>query len=126
MALINPEEIRAAVPAEVFNRTVTFQQQSQTVSSAGEITDNAWSDVAGLVNIPCFIEPIYLGGAERGKQVVFDQIYVKYRYTVMLNGFYPAIEERYRAVINGAIYVIEAVDSDICDVFTTLTCQKVH
>lgn len=122
MALIDPSLVTAL--GFLFNKQVTIQQTTQTQDAAGAPVD-AWADLAGHVNIPCVLEPANPTTSPDEKRQA-DLTLSYQAWTVMLQGFYPAIESKMRAVIASTSYDIIGAQSDSQDLITNLLVQLVQ
>ena len=87
--------------ADFFPSTATIQYPVETRDPlSGEISV-VWTDLPGHVGLGCANGPS--GGVEVAQP---DQTYVVANFTVALQGVYPSITEKMRAVIDGVPYEI--------------------
>lgn len=114
-ALITSAELdsvmAAAIATGLLSSTATIQRPSGTFSSSG-VPDGAWVDV--LADIRCQLAPIALtGGAVNGSELRqhYDTLTRDPRH-ILLDGYYPQIDETMRAVIDGVPWDIESVEHD--------------
>ena len=105
----------------------TIQSPSQTASASGQPNLGVWTNVSGLVNLPCMFAPLLPDSA---RTMIQDEI-KNMEYTeemtvfhVLLNGYYPQVLQVYRAVIDGNPYDILGVESDSQKQMTRLAVRK--
>ena len=79
-----------------------------------------WQELADHVDIPCAHAP---NGGIEVKQP--DQTYVVSNYTLSLRGYYPAITEVMRAVVDSVIYEILLAQSSSHGVTTRILTRTV-
>jgi hypothetical protein len=79
-----------------FPRKVTIKQLVPASQNGyGEPVTGSWTDFEGLVELPCQIAP-----AEGEKQKKADMSPVIYTHRIVIAGYYPEIQENYRAVLD--------------------------
>lgn len=119
--LVHPDLMKT-LRVDFFNRTGTIQQANKSQSTTGQ-EKKTWSNVPGMINIPCRISPA--GGGERRFQT---QVYMDASDIVVLSGKYDGITEEMRFVDDkGNIYDITRkpeVDSE--GITTRLTLRTVR
>jgi len=107
-------ELRDYFPSEC-----TIQTNEGVEDEHGQIVAS-WEDLADHVDIPC------AHGPNRGVEVKqSDQTYVVSNYTLSLRGYYPAITEVMRAVVDSVAYEILLAQSDSHGVTTRILTRKV-
>lgn len=80
-----------------------------------------WSAVDGYSDIPCAV------AAQGGSELrTLAHTYADSPWVVLLAGYYPGIEERWRVVVDGArVYDIQSVEPDQQRRMTRLRCREV-
>lgn len=113
-----------AAKAGQFPNLCTIQDIPGTYDTIGAPT-MTFTNVTGLVNIPCKSAPpsksSLAGSAEMRME---DRTSEKQERHVVLNGYYPAIVKRMRAVIDGQPWNIMGVESDSFETVTRLYVQE--
>lgn len=102
----------AALATGLFSSTCTIQTPSTAVTGAGQWAGQ-FTNLAGHVNLRCMAPPLgdqqRIAAMERkstGQVTDFTYLHI------LLEGYYPAIQPKMRAVIDGVNYDIAAVESD--------------
>ncbi len=83
-----------------------------------------FSDVAGLVNIPCHAAPpsiFRLSGSNELRKP--DRTDESQEFHVLLSGYFPQIQMNMRAVVDGVPYNIVGIDQDAFHTQTRLEVQ---
>jgi hypothetical protein len=106
-----------------YNTTCTLEVQGGAQDSFGEPTD-VWAAVAGLADIPARVS-VATGQRQIGERELSQQTYTIVSHIITLKGYYPAAEEKYRAVAGGIVYDIVVIEHDSSNTFTRLRVQKV-
>ena len=105
--------------SDYFPSLCTIQEDIGVADANGFIVPS-WSDFAGHVDIPC------AHGPSGGNEVKLpDQTYVISNYTLALQGLYPTITEKMRAVVDGVVYEILLAQSDSHSTKTRILSRKV-
>ncbi len=104
-------ELNAVMPAAeetgLFSSLVTFRDITGATNSSGQVDMSTLVDVTGLVNIPCqlsaatLIRPDSSGGGRTS-----DHFFEKSIRHLLLNDYYPAVLQRFIAVVDGTQYEI--------------------
>ncbi len=82
-----------------FPRKVTIQQFTPgTQDGYGEKTVGTWTTIVGLEDLPCQVSP-----ADGGEERKGNMTPVIYTHRIVISGFYPEIQENYRAVVDSAV-----------------------
>ena len=106
-----------------FPSLATIQVKSVTLDDYGQEVET-WANVVGMVDVACAKAPPQgLRGAieqQRASYTTTDQIW-----EVLLQGAYPTITTRHRAVVDGATYDIDAVETDQTGTVTRLRVRTV-
>jgi hypothetical protein len=123
-AVLDLDSTLAAVEAAgLFSSVCTVQSPSQAPDALGQPDLVDWSDVAGIVGVPCMMSP--LGGSpsigDEQKRPWFTS--EKTTFHLLLDGYFPQIRQRYRAVVDGTPYDIMGTESDSQKVMTRLALQ---
>src|ERR1039458_899152 len=110
-----------AVSTGLFVSLFTAQAPSGTLGPSGS-PDGLYSDVAGLVGIPCTAPPTSELRIQATEVRELEQIVASELHHVLLNSYYPALEAGWRgdgvppgawqAVVDGVAYIIMGVESD--------------
>jgi head-tail adaptor len=119
-ALVHARMLPALERSGVFPLKVAIQQRTATRTASGaEIP--TWTDVAGMSKIPCRRgQP---GGMEiRQSEMTVEHLIVR----LALNGYYPTITQKMRAVVGAATYDITAIQADSQQTWTLLDCRLVN
>jgi hypothetical protein len=104
-------ELNAVMPAAeqtgLFSSLVTFRDITGATNSSGQVDLSTLVDVPGLVNIPCQLSAAMLlrPDASGGGRMP-DHFYEKSIRHLLLNDYYPAIQQRFIAVVDGTQYEI--------------------
>lgn len=106
-----------AIMNKFFPELCTIQQATETQDVANQPIEN-WSNLAGHVNLSCAISR-----PRGGERKTTHQIYSVATHTIALDGYYPAITEKMRAVVNGVAYDILLPERDPLSAITQLVCQ---
>jgi head-tail adaptor len=106
-----------------------FYSSLCTIQEATEVRDEygqsiaGWANKAGHVDIPCGIAP---ADAIRNAEVRRpDQTYTLATHLVALQGRYPSITTKMRALVDGKAYDVVAVEADSAGVSTRLKVQVI-
>lgn len=118
MALIDPSILKSL--GFLFSKTVTIQEQGAGRDSYGA-ENGAWADKAGHVAIPCVVSPASAAEAKKA-----DATYTRNTYKVLLQGHYPLIKSKMRAIVGIFAYDVTGVLHDSQDVMTTLICEVIE
>lgn len=111
----------AVVDTGLLSLTVTFQERLSVGSSGAP--SGSWTDVTDLADIACMAAPRSDGGQENRMPGEVQSRNLKH---VLLDGYYPAVEERYRAVIDGVAHNVVSVEHDSQHQMTRVYCEKVE
>jgi len=104
---------------DFFPSLCTIQEDVGGVDAHGMPIED-WQDLADHVEIPC------AHGPSKGTEVKLpDQTYVVSNYTLSLEGYYPLITEKMRAVVDSVVYEILLAQSSSHGVTTRLLTRKV-
>ena len=112
-----------ALDAGLFVSLCTLKEPSG-VFLAGGAPDGLYTDVAGLVGIPCIAPPL-----QAGETRTLAEIEASDMQRVLLAGYYPTIDEGWRngwqAVVDGVAYILFGVRGDSQNMMTELTVKRV-
>lgn len=104
--------------------TCTIKARSGAVSPLGQVDMQNYQPIAGLENIPCMFSiqrpalPNITATVRTPMQ--FD---TQTQFHVLLNAYYPQIEQANLANVNGQDYEIVAAESDSQQQMTRLACR---
>ncbi|MBN1629635.1 MAG: hypothetical protein JW990_07725 [Thermoleophilia bacterium] len=114
--------------AALFDQTCTVQKNTPTADAVGQMAD-AWTDLAGHVNLPCRVAPV---PADRDRRPRVDMTVTTISHIVCLPGAYPGITTTpvppvtaMRVVYSGANYQIVNVIRDSELLMTELEVEQV-
>lgn len=99
----------------LFISLCTIQQPDGVLIDAGQPSGN-YANVAGLVNIPCSAPPVSSVRLQATEVRAADDIQAFAPRHVLLNGFYPSIQQGvadgWIAVIDGVVYTLMGAEND--------------
>lgn len=111
----------AALATGLFVSLATFQGPTQTYDSAGAFA-GTWTDISGLVNIPCTAPPKSTGDISATENRGAQEILAAEWLHVLLGGWYPELDAgwrgdstpagSWRVLIDGTAYEVMGVESD--------------
>ena len=118
----------AAVEAVgLFSSLCTIQEAFGSPDVLGQSDLVDWADVDGLTDIPCMSAPLTIMkpsvGDERDAPTFTADMDT---FHVLLDGYYPQILQRYRAVIDGVAMDIKGVESDSQKIMTRMACKRIN
>jgi len=124
-SLVHPRLIKNLESRGFFPMKVTLQRRndgSSRTPSGGFTSPAAWTDVVGLVNVPCR-RGVPESAQRQGREMsTADIIAATDTYVVILNGHYPNVRPDMRALMSdGQAIDISGVVSDSAGVMTTFT-----
>jgi len=103
-----------AADTGLFSSVCTIQAWNEAVGASGQPT-GVYANVTGLILIPCQAMPL----SARERKALGEETSIAMLH-VLLNGLYAGIVEKQRAVIDGVVYDIVAVDQDSQGQMTTM------
>ena len=122
----------AAIQTGLFVSLATFQAPSQDFDSAGA-WDGTWTNVSGLVGIPCTAPPPSDARIQATENRALAEITASEWHHVLLDAWYPALDAgwrgdgtpagAWRVLIDGFAYEISGVESDSQSQMTRLTAR---
>ncbi len=116
--------VALAQSAGMFPNLCTIQSAGATVNAMGAPVVTPFSDITGLVDIPCHSAPPAIEdvrGSDELRKV--DRTDIRQMRHVLLAGYYPTIVQNMRAVVDGVAWNIVGVESDSFDSQTRLMVQ---
>lgn len=120
LGIVHPEML-ARLQANFYPSVCAIQSATETPDSFGQL-QQSWSNLAGHGAIPCRVAP---ESNPRGEIRDQAQTFAVHRWRIVLNGYYPSIIEKMRAVVNATAYDIERVEHDGNEEMTRLVCRIV-
>lgn len=107
-------QVMPAVAAEgLFNSLCTIKQRSNTVSALGQTNMTSYEPIADLTDIACRFAPQAPGAPPQSDTTRMQQQFdTRSLFHVLLDGYFPAIEQQFLANINGIDYEIMSVEGD--------------
>jgi hypothetical protein len=114
--------LEAVEAAGLFSSFCTIQSPSQLPDALGQPDLVDWTDV--LVNVPCMMAPNRIASTSMSDEHK-TQFYTAEmtQLHVLLDGYFPQIKQRYRAVVDGTPYDIMGTESDSQKTMTRLGVQ---
>lgn len=122
----------AALATGLFVSLATFQSPSESFDSGGA-WNGSWKNVSGLVNIPCTAPPVSDARIQATEVRELDQILASELHHVLLDAWYPQIDQgwrgdgtpagAWRVLIDGTAYEISGVESDSQGTMTRVTAR---
>lgn len=108
------EQVVPAVASEgLFNSLCTIKARSNTVSALGQVNMQNYAPIADLTDIACRFAPQSPGAPPQGDVTrTLQQFDTRTLYHVLLDGYYPEIEQQNLANVNGQDYQIQSVEVD--------------
>ena len=119
--------LTAVEDAGLFSSLCTIQEPDGTRDATGNQKRFGanFGDVAGMVDIPCMIAPeittTVLKSSETRDQ---DRTNEMAQFHVLLDGYYPLIRKKMRAVIDGKAWDITGVESDSQKIMTRMAVRE--
>lgn len=105
--------------------TIQRRANPPAVDASGWPDYTGYSNVVGLVGIPCMAAVEATAKPDKyGVVRAMDKFEVQAYYHILLNGYYPAILQRDLAILDGVSYMVEAVESDSQGVMTRLAVRR--
>lgn len=116
-----------ALATGLFVSRCTIQAPTNALDVAGQPNlASGFANVSGMVGIRCLAPPSSFSDMMHADEPKLPaQVSAVNRLHILLEGYYPAILERYRAVVDGVAYDILGVDSDSQGQMTRLEVQVV-
>lgn len=121
-----------SIATGLFVSLATFQAPSQDFDSAGA-WDGTWSDIAGLVDIPCTAPPVSESRISATENRELSEIVASEWLHVMLDAYYPTLDEGWRGdgtpagawriLVDAKPYEIQGVESDSQSQMTRVTAR---
>lgn len=102
----------SALATGLLSSLCTIQEPSGVFGPSGA-PDGAWVNVTGLVLLACQVSPLSMSTGINGSEMkMTPEILSQQPLHVLLDGNYPTITTKMRAVIDGEAADIEAVEQD--------------
>ena len=115
----------AATRTGLFVSRATFQARAgdpgEQADPLGQVNllPSGYANVDGLVNIPCMFAPQSVPTPSQGDTVRTEQQFeTKTEFHLLLNAYYPAVQQRYLVIVDGVTYEVMGVESDSQDQMT--------
>ncbi len=123
--------LTAVEGAGLFVSLCTIQSPSQAPDALGQADLTNWTDVSGMVDIPCMAAPLTIQRPSTSDEIQAMNFTAEMdTFQVLLDGLYPTIRQRYRAVISGGPFD-EATPLDVMGVegpsqgiYTRFACRR--
>jgi hypothetical protein len=123
-----------AVASGLFVSFATLQKPTGNLTPDGA-PDGTFTNVAGLVNIPCMDAVLAPGNIEATEAKELEEIMAKSYRHITLNGYYPqcfttsagesGAPKGWRVIVDGVIYDLLGAEPDSQATQTRLKCQIV-
>ena len=117
-----------AVRSGLFVSLCTVQQPSGTTTPYGQ-NDGTFTNVAGMVNIPCMSAVLAPGSIQASEVKGLEDILAKSFRHVTLNGYYPQVLDGaglgWRVIVDGIVLDLLGAEQDSQNSQTRLKCQLV-
>lgn len=120
-------DVLAAVQAAgLFISNGTVQAPAQTLNGIGQVDLSTWANVAGLTGIGCMRAPEGLMSSRfrSTEYKTANETAEMTPFHILLNGYYPAIMQRYRFVCDGEPLDIIGIEHDSQHTMTRLLCRS--
>ena len=120
VSLVVPE----ALAAGMFPNLCTIQAAATGLNAMGAPIMTPFADVSGLVDIPCHSAPPAIEdvrGSDEFRRI--DRTDTRNMRHVLLAGYYPQVQLKMRAVVDGQPWNIVGVESDAFNSQTRLMVQ---
>lgn len=109
-----------ALNRQFFPSLATIEAVSETQDGSGQEVET-WLPVAGLQSLDCAKAPLTAQERQAANYTATDQAW-----HVLLKGAYPTITTEHRAVVDGDVYDIDAVETDQTGTLTRLRVRTVE
>lgn len=119
LGIIHPNMLTRLQP-NFYPSSCTIQEATEAADSYGQLIPT-WGNLADHVAIRCRIAPNPPQSGD--EQRMQTQIYTVHSWLISFNGYYPAILETMRAVVDGMTYDIIQVQHDGNDKTTRLSVR---
>ena len=117
--------LTAVEDAGLFVSLCTIQSPSQAPDALGQADLTNWTDVPGLVDLPCMAAPLTIQRPSTSDEIMAPAFTAEMdTFHVLLDGYYPTIRQRYRAVIDGTPLEIMGAESDSQAIMTRMACRR--
>lgn len=117
-AIVSPR-FASAIGAGFFPSRCTIDAKTVTADAYGEEVE-VWASVGSVVDVACAKAPLSAIERQAGGFTATDQVW-----NVLLQGAYPAITTRHRAIVDGVAYDIDAAETDQTGSLTKLRVRSV-
>lgn len=112
--------------AGFFNSSVTILEPTGTQNSYGEV-EATWASLAGHCDLAAFIAGGDVSIRMKAQEFRTSQaVYEVERRRVLLQGYYPAIDQQHRARFEDRDWAIFAVVHDATHTWTELGCESIE
>jgi len=126
LATVGGSPMREALTG-LFNDDVTILEPTGTQDAYGEVIE-AWATLPGHCDLVCMIAP-FDATALRLKAQEFrtsQAVYEVERRRILLQGYYPDIDQHHRARCEGRDWAIVSVIHDVTKTWTELAVENVE
>lgn len=98
---------------------------SPPATGDGQVDLSTWADVAGLVDLDCMAAPL-AGSAPKtsDEKRTIEYLSQMGEFHLLIKGYYPAIVQRQRALVDGVALDICAVEFDSRHIMTRLAVRR--
>lgn len=116
--------IPTALASGVFASLCTIKAPTQSLDGLGQVDLSDYVAVPGMVDIPCMKPPLMIRRMSGLEVRRADAIAQQSTFHVLLAGYYPAIEQKQQAKVDGTGYEIMTVEFDSQRRMTRLALQE--
>jgi hypothetical protein len=116
--------LTAVEDAGLFSSLCTIQSPSQAPDALGQQNLTNYTNRTGLVDIPCMNAPGFIPDVRGGEMMLPGWTSEQNSFHVLLDGYYPSINQKDRAVIDGIALEVMSVESDSQKIMTRMSCRR--
>ena len=116
--------LTAVEDAGLFSSLCTIQSPSQAPDALGQQNLSTYTNRSGMVDIPCMRAPALLRDPRAGEAMLPGWTSEQNSFHVLLDGYYPTINQKDRAVIDGIPLEVMTVESDSQRIMTRMSCRR--
>jgi len=116
--------LTAVEDAGLFSSLCTIQSPSQAPDALGQQNLSTFTNRSGMVDIPCMKAPEFIPNVRGGEMMLPGWTSEHNSFHVILDGYYPTINQKDRAVIDGIPLEVMSVESDSQRIMTRMSCRR--
>ena len=119
--------LTAVEDAGLFSSLCTIQEAFASPDDLGQSDLVDWADVEGMVDIACMIGPLQPARPSTSDEIDAATFTADMdTFHVLIDGYYPEIKQRHRAVIDGVALDIKGAESDSQNTMTRMACKRIN